>query len=473
MLTKTEIKPKKMKHLSKLSFLILLVFGMTTLNAQDENNPWAIFIGANVVDFYPTGSNIVTPDGAISSPSFGDELFFETDNWNYISTISSIGVTRYIGDGFSFEVAGAINNIDRLGKVSVDNLSWINLDGTIQYNFRNIYKNKQHWFDPYLGLGGGVYWLDQNSVGTFNTNLGVNFWISDQFALTLDTNYKYAFEDVDNDLFQHRFGIKFAFGGTDTDGDGIYDKFDECINEPGLEEFNGCPDTDGDGIPDKDDACPATAGLAEFNGCPDTDGDGIDDTKDDCPNEAGSLENNGCPDTDGDGLIDKEDDCPDEAGPSANNGCPWPDTDGDGVLDKDDQCPNVAGTTKNNGCPEVTEVVQNELNDYAKTINFDTGKSTITSDSEEALSAILAILDQYPNARFKVEGHTDSVGSEKSNKKLSDERAASVKSYLTANGVSLNRLESEGYGEEKPIADNSTKAGRAKNRRVEINLIKD
>jgi outer membrane protein OmpA-like peptidoglycan-associated protein len=351
-------------------------------------------------------------------------------------------------------------------------VSWYNVDGTVQYSFRTLFKNKQFWFDPYVGVGGGMYWLDDEGAGTFNSNVGINFWFSDRFALTLDTTHKAAFDDSNLDLMQHRLGIKLSFGGQDTDGDGIYDKYDECPEEPGLEEFNGCPDNDSDGIPDKDDACPNRAGLAEFNGCPDTDGDGIDDTKDECPEVAGTMANNGCPDSDNDGLIDKADDCPNEAGPTENNGCPWPDTDGDGVLDKDDQCPEVVGTMANNGCPEVTEEVQNELNEYAKTINFETGKSTITEDSQEALQAILTILDEYPNARFTVEGHTDSVGRAESNQKLSDDRASAVYNYLKSNGVSSSRLEVKGFGEEKPIADNNTKAGRAKNRRVEINLIK-
>jgi outer membrane protein OmpA-like peptidoglycan-associated protein len=459
-----------MKYLGKISLLVLFVFGFNSLHAQDENNPWAIFIGTNVVDMYPTGANINTPDGFISSPDFGDELFFETDNWNYIPAISSIGVTRYVGDGFSLELSGSINRIENLGKVSADDLSWYNLDAIIQYNFKNLIGSK--WFDPYLGIGGCYYWLEEDGAGVFNRNLGVNFWVSEQFAITVDTNYKSAFEDADFDLFQHRVGVKFSFGGKDTDGDGVYDKYDECVDTPGLEEFNGCPDSDQDGIPDKDDSCPNRAGSAEFNGCPDTDGDGIDDTKDECPNEAGSAANKGCPDSDNDGLVDKVDSCPNEAGPSANDGCPWPDTDGDGVLDKDDQCPELSGTTGNNGCPEVTEVVQKELNEYAKTINFATGKSEITNDSEEALTAILAILEEYPNSKFTVEGHTDSVGRAESNKKLSNSRAQAVYEYLTSNGVDSNRLQVMGYGEEKPIADNKTKAGRAQNRRVEINLMK-
>jgi outer membrane protein OmpA-like peptidoglycan-associated protein len=135
-------------------------------------------------------------------------------------------------------------------------------------------------------------------------------------------------------------------------------------------------------------------------------------------------------------------------------------------------CPDVAGTKANNGCPEVTEEVQKELNDYAKTINFETGKTTITKDSEEALSAIIAILEEYPNAKFTVEGHTDSVGSAQNNMRLSEARALSVKSYLVDNGVDEFRLSSAGFGEDKPVASNNTRAGRAENRRVEINLKK-
>jgi outer membrane protein OmpA-like peptidoglycan-associated protein len=417
--------------------------------------------------------DVVTPDGVVSSADFGDELFFEIDNWNTLMTLSSIGVTRYIGDGFSFELSGSLNRIDRLGKVDIESLDWYNFDGIIQYNFGNmIGKDQKSWFDPYLGIGGGVYLLDGDGVGVFNSNLGINFWVSENVAVTLDTQYKVAYNDANNDLFQHRLGFKFAFGGQDTDGDGIYDKYDECPDEPGLEEFNGCPDSDSDGIADKDDACPSTPGLAEFNGCADSDGDGIDDTKDECPDAAGSAVNNGCPDSDNDGVLDKSDDCPNQAGPAANNGCPWPDSDGDGVLDKDDQCPDEVGVSSNNGCPEVTEEVQSELNEYAKTINFDTGKSSITQDSEEALSAILAILEEYPTAKFSIDGHTDSVGSAESNKALSKARALAVKQYLVDNGVDEFRLSSMGYGEDKPIADNKTRSGRAANRRVEINLVK-
>ena len=85
---------------------------------------------------------------------------------------------------------------------------------------------------------------------------------------------------------------------------------------------------------------------------------------------------------------------------------------------------------------------------------------------------IIQILNEYPNAKFTVEGHTDSVGSAKTNQRLSESRANSVRDFLVDKGIGADRLTAIGYGEDKPIATNNTRSGRAQNRRVEINLIK-
>ena len=161
-----------------------------------------------------------------------------------------------------------------------------------------------------------------------------------------------------------------------------------------------------------------------------------------------------------------------EAGPAENKGCPWPDKDGDGVLDKDDACPDVAGTVANNGCPEVTEEVQKQLNDYARTILFDTGKATLNPETTSVFVDIIRILNEYPNSKFTVEGHTDSVGSEKLNQSLSEKRAHAVRDFLIQEGINGSRLTAIGYGESKPIASNNTRSGRKQNRRTEINLVK-
>ena len=393
-----------MKHLSKIVLASLLFLGLTTAQAQDADNPWAIGIGANAVDFYPTGED--APLGG-----WFDQYFDTGDHWNILPSVSKLSVSRYIGAGFVGELSGTINQIDKYGDRGVQDLSYYGVDLGLDYSLRALLNDG--WIDPVVGVGGGYTWIgDQDGedisnldAATLNGKVGLNFWFSDNIALTVESKYKHVFEAEMASHFQHAAGVKFMFGGTDTDGDGVYDKDDECPEQPGLAEFNGCPDSDGDGIEDRQDACPNEAGLAEFDGCPDSDGDGVADPDDDCP--------------------------------------------------------------ASNGCPEPTAEVISELNEYSKTVLFDLNKATIRTESEEALKSIVDIMNEYPQTIFHIGGHTDSTGSDSYNMNLSKERAASVATFLEENGVPSNRLTSEGYGETQPIATNSTAKGRQDNRRKE------
>ena len=240
-----------------------------------------------------------------------------------------------------------------------------------------------------------------------------------------------------------------------------------------MKQFNGCPDTDGDGIVDGSDACPEVAGLAALNGCPDADGDGVTDANDACPQVAGLASLKGCPDADKDGVADKDDKCPSVAGPKENAGCPWADTDKDGVADKDDACPEVAGPASNKGCPEVTAADLDKVSADAKMIYFNSGKATFRSeDVPVKIESISTLLKQYPTAKFSIEGHTDSDGSDAFNQKLSQERADVVRNALIERGMKAENLSAVGYGESKPVATNKTAAGKAKNRRTEVVLQK-
>jgi len=445
---------------------LALVATVGSVQAQDENSKWAIGFGINAVD-------IRTPH------QFGDFLkdWGGTKDLNILPAVTKLSVARYIGAGFSAEIEGSLNKIkEGFDGYSEDKSFWsANLQA--KYALRRLFTTESGWFDPYIKVGGGYTAYESrfdDKEGGFKALAGggINFWFTDHLGVNLQTGYHHGFQKNGTDYFQHSAGIVIKFGSKDTDKDGIPDNKDACPEVPGLKEFNGCPDTDGDGIADKDDACPQVKGLKEFNGCPDTDGDGIADKDDACPEVAGPKEFNGCPDTDGDGIADKDDKCPDVAGPAENGGCPWPDTDGDGVLDKDDLCPEVAGPASNKGCPEPDEKEQKQLNQYAKTILFDTGKATIKFQSAEVLNQIINVLKKYPNSRFRIEGHTDSTGKKAKNMILSQNRADAVKVYLIQGGIDAGRLESQGFGPEKPIASNKNKKGRELNRRVEINLIK-
>ena len=104
-------------------------------------------------------------------------------------------------------------------------------------------------------------------------------------------------------------------------------------------------------------------------------------------------------------------------------------------------------------------------------ITFRTNSAAIRPQFEPVLNQLAQSIEQYPNTVVRVEGHTDSTGSASYNQQLSENRAQSVVSYLAQQGVSTNRLQAVGYGMSRPIASNSTAAGRAKNRRVEILIL--
>jgi len=273
----------------------------------------------------------------------------------------------------------------------------------------------------------------------------------------------------------------------DNDKDGIVDSADKCPNEVGPLQNLGCPilDKDGDGINDPQDKCPDEPedkdGFQDDDGCPDldNDSDGIPDAQDKCPNEAGPAENGGCPDTDldKDGIPDRLDKCPADSGPSENGGCPDQDKDRDGIPDRLDACPEEPGVQEEKGCAKKYKmvVVKKDRIEIKKQINFGTGSTKIIGKESLAILADVAqVLKDTPSIKkVRIEGHTDSVGNDTTNLKLSQKRADTVMAQLIKLGIDPGRLEAVGFGETKPIASNATKVGRSQNRRTEFNIVDD
>jgi len=125
---------------------------------------------------------------------------------------------------------------------------------------------------------------------------------------------------------------------------------------------------------------------------------------------------------------------------------------------------------ENKGCPEVKREVRNLLKKAMQGIEFETGKATIKKKSFPLLNQIAKVFIENTNYNIEVQGHTDSTGKYEINKELSEKRANAVRDYLIEQGVDFQRLTAVGYGPDVPIADNKTKAGRAKNRRVEFKI---
>jgi outer membrane protein OmpA-like peptidoglycan-associated protein len=207
----------------------------------------------------------------------------------------------------------------------------------------------------------------------------------------------------------------------------------------------------------------------------DSDGDGVPDVDDLCPDVPGPAEHRGCPlftDRDGDGVSDDIDRCPELPGPKENFGCPWPDRDGDKVADKDDRCPDEPGPPESQGCPRRASgliVVRRDRIELKQQIHFQPNRAKILRDSYEVLDEVAEAIRDAPVA-VRIEGHTDNVGKRKENVSLSQARADAVREYLIRGGVGEKRLTAVGYGPKRPIASNSTRAGRKLNRRVEFRL---
>lgn len=227
----------------------------------------------------------------------------------------------------------------------------------------------------------------------------------------------------------------------------------------------------------------------------DTDRDGYPDTIDACPQQPEDGEEpgpyDGCPaesDRDDDGVFDADDECPDSPedpdGIADQDGCPERDADGDGVPDETDVCPlrpgPYFGDPSRDGCPAAAQppppeakVVVDEEGQLRllEPIRFATGTADIQPSSYALLDDVALVLQERPGARMAVHGHTDSQGSIEFNVGLSRRRAQAVAQYLVDHGIVAERLEAEGFGPSRPVADNTTEQGRARNRRVEFKLL--
>jgi OOP family OmpA-OmpF porin len=335
-----------------------------------------------------------------------------------------------------------------------------------------------------LGLGGATSMSDNEDLIANDTDfvvhggLGLKFDFSGGWGARADFRVLLPPSTDTNgptSELEVLLGVTKSFGGEqpppapkDSDGDGLFDNSDQCPAEPedmdGNADEDGCPeqeppkDSDGDGMLDPDDKCPAEAedrdGFDDADGCPDADndGDGIADAADQCPVEA----------EDKDGFSDED-------------GCPDADNDSDGILDAADQCPGEAesrnGYQDVDGCPdEVPEQVK-RYTGTIQGIRFANNSDRILAPSFPVLDKAVAVLQEFPDLRLEISGHTDNVGTREKNVDLSQRRAASVRAYLVSKGVNESRLTAVGHGPDKPLADNATPAGKAQNRRVEFNLI--
>lgn len=464
-----------MKKLVTLTSAILLIFNVYGQNVEKK---WSLGLlvgkpeyvgdlGSGFLDFVPHYATIGVTGARYLSPSFDVALQVEYGDYGYFQDWTTNFLASMVNGNLLFKYK--LNN----GYI-------------LQENARVA---------PFLAVGGGFAYFTQGRdlntrpgirtlAGTdltFPIGAGIRFNIFPALSIQYQLLANLTGSDMRDLIIQgtpdhfmnHTVGIFVNLGvdKTDSDLDGVLDKYDLCPKTPvGVEVTpDGCPvDRDGDGIPDYMDKCPDVKGLPEYKGCPDTDGDGIPDSEDRCPTEPGLKEFHGCPDSDGDGIPDPDDRCPFAAGPKEYRGCP--DTDNDGLPDIDDECPTVPGLLEYNGCPLVKEGDQKVFDDAIRGIQFESDRDMIKAVSYPILDNVVNVMRNNPHYRLEITGHTDSTGDESHNLDLSQRRAKAVKEYLVGRGIDPSRIRSNGYGSSRPVATNNTSEGRALNRRVEFKV---
>ena len=315
-----------------------------------------------------------------------------------------------------------------------------------------------------------VEWLASLRVGLFD-----NFYMTASVGGGLIAGY--GSPDM-----RAMLGLAWAPREMDRDGDGIVDRKDSCPDQAetmnGIDDWDGCPeaDRDRDGIPDIVDKCPdrreTRNGYKDEDGCPDK------RPKKCKPLVVYDADENDEPDE----KPADDEACPEPPPPPPPKDAPPPkDRDRDGVSDTDDKCPdepeNINGNNDDDGCPDegqgVTVFVSKQKINILEKINFETASAVIKPESFTILDQVSQQLRAHPEVKtLRIEGHTDSVGADDYNMRLSQARAESVKKYLTEKGrIAPERLIAKGYGETRPIASNTTPRGKAQNRRVEFLIV--
>ncbi|MDD2697521.1 MAG: OmpA family protein [Arcobacteraceae bacterium] len=437
----------------KKVILLSLVASATLLSANDEG-----------YYFTPTIGKVINESSDLNKEKiYGFRVGMPVENQYGLDTFE-----------FAYDRQTGVDYTSRLDSTKTNRFSANFLK---HYNYTTAYT-------PY-GLAGIGYetfsneQLDANDALFLNVGVGIKYKINENFSLMTDVRHLIRLDEFDSHTI-FDIGLVIPFGK-------VQKQAPVVVEEKKVAPVVIAPkDSDNDGVIDEKDLCPTTkAGVkVDANGCEivvapkDSDNDGVIDEKDLCPTtKAGvKVDANGCEivvapkDSDNDGVIDEKDLCPTtKAGVKVDaNGCEIvvapKDSDNDGVIDEKDKCPNTPTgfTVDASGC-EIS---------YNLKINFDTNKADIKPQYNDEISKFVLFMNTFPAYKAEIGGHTDNVGDAVLNKKLSTQRANSVKERFTKEGVETTRMTAVGYGEEKPVASNDTVEGRDENRRIEVILSK-
>ena len=314
--------------------------------------------------------------------------------------------------------------------------------------------------------------------------LGVKVDLGPSMALRVDLRHMLVpnTEDFGNSSdFELGAGLAYRFGqGAAPEADPEPEPEPEPVRDADL-----------DGIPDDEDGCNAEAededGFEDDDGCPDRDNDqdGVPDEADKCATEKetpnGVDDDDGCPETDADqdGIFGSADKCADDPedkdGNADDDGCPDLDDDEDGVPDLMDRCPaekeTANGYQDDDGCADTVPEAVLKFTGVIEGITFKKDSDEIKPASYKLLQRAVKVMKDYPDVKIEISGHTSSEGEHDYNVDLSKRRAERVKAYLVAQGIAADRMQTVGYGPDKPVADEKTRKGKIQNRSIQFKLV--
>jgi len=383
----------------------------STLNKKGVNMKKLLVLSAIAVSVFAADYQV--------GVGFGRNSVAESPMKNY--NFGNIRIGKYLPN----------NNILRIeGERSINN----EIGNTEKTSLKRAILNIEHDFNidskltPYVFAGAGYQWIGggYHNGKLIDLGIGAKYYITKTVSLFAEARGLRDYNNLDNH-YGFIGGLVFNFGG------------ETAAPAPKTEPVKVI-DSDNDGVPDSMDKCPNTpAGVkVDKNGCPiDSDKDGVPDYLDKCPNTPAGVK------------VDK-------------NGCPI-DSDKDGVPDYLDKCPNTPKGMKvdKNGCAI----------SFNFDITFDTNSAKIKPEFMPQIEKFAEFLKSYPDIKAEIQGYTDSTGKYEYNMVLSQKRAKAVYNALIKLGVNKDQITWAGYGPQNPIAPNTTKEGRAKNRRVVAKII--
>ena len=420
-----------MKKIIFTSVFFLLSI-ISSLKAQDINNPWQFSIGTNMVDTYTFAE---FPSAELGEKDGYLKDFLSTGDWNYGGF--SFLLSRFIKGGISIGIEVSTSRITEITGLSDIDFPFYSFNNFIKYSPLDKAK-----LSPYVYVGYGISYFDTSSFSSTNLldkgsntiflGAGINYNINDKVGVFMSLGYRNALNQLRLNHFQHQLGINYNFNFNKN-------KALETSDEYGNLENKGVSE-----IKIKKKKLKRGAETLEIK----------NSSKRRSKRKRSNREYENLETTESfDARL-------------------YNDNDGDGIDNADDKCPEIYGNIANEGCPEVSKPNVEMLNSFAYKIIFPSESADILGrQNQENLSNIIEILVKNPSGQLLIEGFSSSDGNEGYNQNLSKQRAISVRNYLINKGIDADRLEAVGLGEKYPIDDTVSESDRANNRFVQFKVM--